>query len=369
MFYDHPVIDTHGHVSTPPQFRAFAFNLIALRSPKAKLTLSDEQMSGAVNRHLEMLDSHRIDVQLLSPRPVAMMQWEEPSLVATWTTVSNDIIAQQCRNHASRFVGIAQLPQSAAHSTENCVAELERCVGELGFVGAILNPDPGADRSAPGVNDPYWFPLYKKAEELRATLIVHPSISRDPRLAVIPASFQYNNMAEEALATLLYENSDVFDRFPKLKIVVCHCGGALRRLLGRGQPVDAARQLHGEDTVVRDSGEVSGGSLLGSGMTREKHTAAQLSENLFFDTCAYDPHFLAAAICQRGVERMVLGTEVPGSGSDLINPLTGAMSDDVLALIDAFPFLNPEDKVAMTYHNPMRVFPLLRDRVPMKAAS
>ena len=69
-----------------------------------------------------------------------------------------------------------------------------------------------------------------------------------------------------------------------------------------------------------------------------------LADNLYFDTCAYDPHFLAAAIKQRGVARMVFGTEVPGSGSDMLNPLTGKMADDVLALIDGFDFLTEAEK-------------------------
>jgi hypothetical protein len=83
----------------------------------------------------------------------------------------------------------------------------------------------------------------------------------------------------------------------------------------------------------------------------------------------FERHHRAAVSRASNVERMVLGTEVPGSGSDLINPLTGAMSDDVLALLDGLPFLSAEDKVAMTYHNPLRVFPLLRSRVPVAAVS
>ena len=47
------------------------------------------------------------------------------------------------------------------------------------------------------------------------------------------------------------------------------------------------------------------------------YTRPDLSDNLFFDTCAYDPHFLTAALKQRGVPQMVFGTESPGSGSAL----------------------------------------------------
>lgn len=368
MFAGRLVIDVHGHMSTPPHFRAHAYNLIALRTPDSGLQLTAEQMRGPLERHLRLLDDHQIDVQLLSPRPVAMMHWERPDLVDAWTRSTNDVIAQQCGLHPTRFVGIAQLNQSAERDTSACVGELVRCVEELGFVGAIVNPDPGADRRTPGMNDPYWFPLYAKAEELGATLVVHPSISRDPRLAIIPHSYQYNNLAEETLATLLLEHGDVFARFPGLRIVVCHCGGALRRMLERGSPVDAVLQAHGEANIVGESGETAGGSSISSSLAHDLAGRRGLDENLFFDTCAYDPHFLAAAIKQRGVERMVFGTEVPGSGSDLRNPLTGKMADDVLATIDGFAFLSDEDKLAIVHHNPLRVFPRLA-RSPAIAAA
>ncbi len=53
-------------------------------------------------------------------------------------------------------------------------------------------------------------------------------------------------MTEETLATLLLEHSDVFQRFPELKVIICHCGGALNRLVSRG---------------AKPSGEESGGSV------------------------------------------------------------------------------------------------------------
>jgi len=366
MFLDHPVIDVHGHMSTPPHFRAYAFNLVALRTAEGSLALSDELMKAPLERHLRLLDSHRIDVQLLSPRPVAMLHWEQPHLVDAWTVATNDVIARQCTLHPTRFIGIAQLNQTADRDTSACVDELERCINTLGFVGAIVNPDPGGDRRTPGMNDPYWHPLYAKAQELDATLIVHPSISRDPRLAPISHSYQYNNLTEETLATLLLEQTDVFERFPKLRIVVCHCGGALRRIPEMGEPADAIEQARGHNTVIASSGEQRGGSANAVAVS-DGHAVRDLSKNLFFDTCAYDMHFLAAAIKQRGPARMVFGTEVPGSGSDLFNPLLAAPADDIIAMLESYAFLNDAERLAMTYHNPLRVFPLLASRMPAAA--
>ncbi len=371
MYKNYAVIDTHGHISTPPQFRAYAYNLIALRDPSEPLVISDEAMQPALDRHLRLIDAQGIDLQLLSPRPVAMMHWERPFLVDAWTRTSNDLIARQCKMHPDRFQGIAQLPQTRDGDIVHCADELERCVSEHAFVGAIVNPDPGADRLSPGLNSRYWDPLYERAQELDVTLVVHPSLTRDPRLDGIPKAYQYNNLAEETLATLLLEKSDVFDRFPKLRIVVCHCGGAPRRMLEFGIPLDCTNPSRGPDNMVGDSGEVAGGQV-GSLFKREKQAPPSLDDNLFFDTCAYDPHFLSAALKQRGTHRMVFGTEVPGSGSDLLNPETGVGSDNVLALLDSLEFLTDQAKIDILHHNPLRVFPLIdrsKIRKPRSPAS
>ncbi len=323
MWGDIKVIDMHGHISTPPQFNAYTRSLWANRTPSGfGLQITDELMETAMQRHLNYITERNIDVQLIGPRPVAMMQWEAPFLVTKWTTVTNDVIAQQVRLHPDRFVGVAQLPQNSKLETSNCVAELERCVNELGFVAAYLNPDPGADRQTPGVHTDYWYPLYEAAESLRVPLIVHPSISRDPRIEIIPHNYQYNNVTEEFLAWQLLEHGDVFERFPKLKVVVCHCGGALQRFIPTDKTHNAQRDF---------------------------------TQSLLFDTCAYDASFLRAAIEQKGVDRMLFGTEAPGSGG-AVRPDTGKASDDLVPVIDSFDFLSHEDKVKIFNTNVKRVF-------------
>lgn len=347
MYNGQKVIDVHGHMSTPPHFRAYAYSLIALRTPgDGDLEISDELMQTALGRHLKIMDDRNIDVQMISARPVAFMHWEAAFLVEKWTRITNNIIQQHCRMYPNRFVGIAQLPQNSKLDTSNCIPELERCIKELGFVGAMVNPDPGADRQTPGMDKEYWFPLYEKAQEWNAPLIVHPSISRDPRVEIIPHNYQYNNVTEETLATLLLEHSDVFNRFPNLKIIICHCGGALRRTLPRG---------------ARASGEASGGQV-GMGIQRQGGIQREkdLSNNLFFDTCAYDKDFLATAIKQRGANQMLFGSEAPGTGTGVINPDTNKPSDDLIPVIDTIGFLSAEDKLKIFAGTSRRIFPLLK---------
>ncbi len=329
MYNGQKVLDIHGHMSTPPHFRAYAYNLIALRSPGEGIgaDIPEEALDAAQKRHLKVMDERNIDLQLLSPRPVAYMHWEAAFLVDKWTRVTNDTIHRIHQMYPDRFVGIAQLPQNSKIPTSNCVEELERTVTEYGFVGAIVNPDPGADRATPGAHTEYWYPLYEKAQQLDVPLIIHPSISRDPRIEIVPHSYQINNVTEEFIWTQLMLHSDIFKTFPRLKIVVCHCGGALSRFIER-------------DT--RHAGELEA-----------------MKSNLFFDTCAYDETFLTAAIKQKGVDQMLFGTEAPGSGG-AIRPDTGRPSDDMVPVIDGLDFLSTEDKLKIFNGNVRKVFTRLK---------
>jgi hypothetical protein len=63
----------------------------------------------------------------------------------------------------------------------------------------------------------------------------------------------------------------------------------------------------------------------------------------------------------------VFGTEVPGSGSDLLNPRTGVGSDNVLALLHSLEFLSAAAKIDIVHHNPLRVFPRI-DKKRIRAA-
>jgi predicted TIM-barrel fold metal-dependent hydrolase len=345
------VIDIHGHHSTPAQFRAYAYNLIALRSPAGSgLQLPEGPMLEAQARHLGMMDERNIDVQFISARPVAMMHWEQPLLQQHWCETTNDVIHQTVEMNPDRFRGVAQLPQVGvdfASDTSGCVAEFKRAIDELGFVGATVNPDPGGDRRAPGMNEPYWYPIYETASELKAPLIVHASISRDPRIAILPHNYQYNFMTEEALATALLEESDVFDRYPELRVVVCHCGGALSRFVPRAV-----------------SSGVAGGGQVGIGNQAPTSYAAHgrdTSPNLFFDTCAYDPDYLATAFKHKGVSQMMFGTEAPGSGTSVLNADTGKPSDDLVPVIDGFDFLTAADKKSVFREKALEIFPLYKE--------
>jgi predicted TIM-barrel fold metal-dependent hydrolase len=155
-------------------------------------------------------------------------------------------------------------------------------------------------------------------------IIVHGTNALDRRFRVVPHNYQLGFYTEQYLATQFIGHGDVFERFPELRIVICHCGGGLDR-------------FHKTDPHLPQK---------------------DLSKNLFFDTCAYESIFLEAAIKQRGVNNTVFGTEAPGSGRHVI-PETGRSGDDLVPVIDSFSFLSQADKIQILNGNPKKVFPAM----------
>jgi predicted TIM-barrel fold metal-dependent hydrolase len=335
MWNETKVLDVHAHVSPPLPGTGMVNMMLrggntVLPDPlspgvDAAFGLDEEAWNKSVSRHVHVMDKRNIDVQVLGPRPFLMSADMQPRIYQAWTRFVNDSIAMQCRLRPDRFVGACQLPQDiGAPDASHVLAELHRCVDEHGFVGVYVSPDPLGNHSGPGMADTWWDPLYQTCEDQELPIIVHGTANADPRLAHVPQNYQLNFVAEQYWANQSLAHGDVFDRFPGLRVIICHCGGALDRFI----PTDP-------HLSQRD-----------------------LSQNLFYDTCAYDVHYLEAAIKQRTVARMVFGAEAPGSGS-AIRPDTAKPADDLVPVIDAFDFLSETDKLDLFHENPARLFPAM----------
>src|SRR5262245_17370433 len=220
------VIDIHGHVSAPLALYAYQAQLIASRGfhGKGPLQTSDDEIVEAAAGHVELLGRMGIDRQLISPRPFALMHSHEPAQIVHWfIEQANDVIAKQVSAYPDVFSGVAGLPQSPGVSPADVTAELERCILELGFVGCVLNPDPGeGDGLAAPLGDEFWYPLYEKMVELDVPGLIHSAGCRSPR-----ESYSNHFITEESIAILSLVESRVFADFPTLKLVVSHGGGSI----------------------------------------------------------------------------------------------------------------------------------------------
>ena len=330
MYNGVKVLDVHGHVSAPGNNGSGQLGLMlasntALRNPFSRPGLSDDDFRASGKRHADLMDDHNIDVQVIGPRPFLMLGWMQPHLLDGWTRFVNDSIAKQVSLFPDRFLGAAMLPQqSAAPDLKHCLPELERAHKDLGFVAVYLSPDPAGQRTTPGMHEPYWYPVYEYCEKNELPIIVHGTNSLDPRIGIIPQNYQIGFVTEQFIATQLLSHGDVFERYPGLKVIVCHCGGALDRFI----------------------------------KTDPHLSQRDLSKNLFFDTNALDLNFLEAAIKQRGVSQPCFGTEVPGSGS-AVRAETGKMGGDLVPVLGGFDILPEDAKKAIFTGNPLKELPAI----------
>ena len=138
-----------------------------------------------------------MDIQLISPRPYQMMHSEQAKLVEWFAEETNDTIARTCRIEPGRFRGVAGIPQSMETTPGRWTKELRRCVTDLGFVGAMLNPDPyeGAAQP-PALSDRFWYPVWEAVCELDVPVLIHSAGCRPPARE----SYSLHFIQEETLA-------------------------------------------------------------------------------------------------------------------------------------------------------------------------
>jgi OH-DDVA meta-cleavage compound hydrolase len=332
------IIDCHAHVSAPAELWAYKASIISHRGAhgRGKVNVTDEQIRHAVEEHKEAFPHphmHYIDkvgtnMQLISPRPFQLMHSEEAKLVQWFQEEVNNIIYRETQLYPDRFIGVAGIPTAAGEPLDMAIAELERCVNELGFKGTLLNPDPYENTGThpPAMGDRYWYPLYEKLCDLDVPAHIHGTGSRSPRE---PYSLRFIN--EETTAIFGLINSDVFKDFPELKIVVSHGGGAMPYQLGRFQ-AGSMRRPEGDRFI--------------DGMHK-----------LYFDTVLYTKEAIELLLKVVGPERALFGAECPGVGSK-VNPETGREMDDIAPYFQEIDFINDEDREMIFYSNAKKVFNL-----------
>lgn len=338
-------IDCHAHFSAPDSLYSLKAMLLSSRGAAGKgqfpKKLSIENIKAhvegggssvhGVKGHLEYMDEAGTDLQLLSPRPYQMMHSESPpEIVVMFAEECNNVTHKQCRIWPDRFIGMASLPQVAGEPMDYAIAELERCVKELGFVGALINPDPYENGAVepPAMGDRYWYPLYEKLCELDVPGYIHGCSSRSRR-----QPYSMNFIAEETTAILGLVNSNVFVDFPELKMIVSHGGGGIPYQMGR---FDAASSV-----------KTKGKGPLFSDKVRK----------LYFDSVLYSQNAMELLIKEIGPDNIVMGSELPGTGTT-IDPRTGTQFDDVGSYIERIEWLSQADKNKIFYENAQKLFKL-----------
>jgi 4-oxalmesaconate hydratase len=336
------IIDCHGHYTVLPKahdtWRAAQTAAFKAGEPAPPYpAISDDEIRETIEANqLRLLRERGADLTIFSPRASAMAPHVgDQSVAVRWAQACNTLIARVVALYPDTFAGVCMLPQSPEADMTSSIAELERCVTELGFVGCNLNPDPGGGHfTHPPLTDPYWFPFYEKMVELDVPAMIHVSGSCNPAMHATGGYY----IAADTVAFMQLLEGDLFARFPTLRFIIPHGGGAVPYHWGRYRGL--------------------------ADMLKKPALDSHLMNNVFFDTCVYHQpgiNLLAEVIETRNI---LFGSEMVGAVRG-IDPTTGHYFDDTKRYIDALP-ISAEQRHAIFEGNARRVYPRLDARLKEK---
>ncbi|MBB3083916.1 amidohydrolase family protein [Geodermatophilus sabuli] len=329
------IIDCHGHYTTAPaphtawrEEQTAAFG--ADEEPPPYPQISDDEIRETIEgSQLRLMDERGIDLTVFSPRASAMGHHVGDQAMSTrWAQVNNDLVARVVELYPDRFIGVGQLPQSPGVPIEHSVAELRRCVEELGFVGCNLNPDPsGGNWTAAPLTDRSWYPFYEAMVELDVPAMVHVSAVTNENFHATGSHY----LNADTTAFMQFVQADLFRDLPDLRFVIPHGGGAVPYHWGRFRGLaDMLGRPAVEEAVMR---------------------------NVFFDTCVYHQPGIDLLFEVIDVDNILFGSEMVGAVRG-IDPRTGNYFDDTRRYVEALD-LTPEDREKVFEGNVRRVYPRL----------
>src|SRR3984957_1277865 len=307
------IIDCHGHYTTAPAalqgYRDAQLERLADPSmpEPSPAPVSDDLIRETIEgNQLRLARERGTDLTIFSPRASGMGHHvADPAVAVAWARACDDLAHRVTTLSPDTFAGARQLPQVPGGSLRDCVAELDRCVTQLGFVGANLNPDPsGGYWTSPPMTDEYWYPLYEKLAELDVPAMIHVSTSCNPAAHTLGA--HYLNADTTVFMQLV--QGRLFERFPALRFVIPHGGGAAPYHWGRYKGI----------------------------ATREKYPPIEdnVMTNVFFDTCVYHQPGIDLLTGVVSPDNILFASEMLGAvrGS---NPDGGFPWDDTRRYVEA----------------------------------
>lgn len=254
-----------------------------------------------VNKRIEDMDQSGFDMQILtlSAPSVDIFPVE---IGETLAKVVNDEIARICQEDPDHFMAFATLPFIDPNRT---VKELERCIDALGFKGACM----GTNINGMGLDDQILYPFYERMADYDLPIHIHPRAPADKETykdyRLVPMiGFEM----ELCIAVVRLIMGGVMERFPNLKFIVSHLGGALPYLAERIQNCYEAYPECQENISL---------------------PAKDYLKRFYYDTVSFFEPALMCAYSFLGARRLILGSDYPHVIGDIREAVTSIEHLDI----------------------------------------
>ena len=246
-------------------------------------------------KRLGFMDRHGIEKMILSLNAPTVQAIPDVRCAIEIARRANDSLAEQIARSPARFAGLAALPMQ---DPEAALQELRRSVRDLGFKGALVNgfSQVGEEDSSVYYDLPQYWPFWAEVERLDVPFYLHP---REP----LPSQRRMYEghpwlmgpvwafAAETAVHALRLMASGLFDRYPRLNIILGH--------LGEGLPASMWRADH----RIRKSPR---------GIPAKKKLAEYFYSNFYLTTSGnLRTQTLIGAILEIGADRILFSTDYP----------------------------------------------------------
>ena len=183
------------------------------------------------DRRLREMDANGIELTILSLNAPTVQAVADSQAARALARRANDTLAEEVAKRPDRFRGFAALPMQ---DPDYAAEELQRCVRELGFVGALVNgfSEVGGDGAVTYYDEESYWPFWRAVESLDVPFYLHP---RNPLLSharifqghtwLLGPTWGFGQ--ETAVHALRLIGSGLFDRCPRLQMVLGHMGEGL----------------------------------------------------------------------------------------------------------------------------------------------
>ena len=321
---DLPIVDIHTHIYPPTYLSLlrsrntvpYLLDLPDKNAPPRLIILpSDDDHAlppqsrgrpidasySSVEEKLKFMTTHNITTSVISlANP--WLDFLPPEEGRKWATTVNDELEAICRQHIGKLYAFATLPLSAPSLA--ITTEIER-LRELPHIKGIILGTTGLGA---GLDDPNLDPVWSSLESQQHLIFLHPhyglpSSLYGPRASeyghVLPLSLGFP--METTIAFTRMWLSGVFDRYPKLKLLIAHSGGTIPFLAGRIESC-VQHERHFPEHV-----DASGKRARGP--KRSLHDV--LKDNIYLDAVVYSEASVKTAVEKVGYKKVLFGTDHP----------------------------------------------------------